>query len=217
MSQQTIPSFFRRLSKSNIKPSINGATYYEKLSNNTFLNDNMQTSFPKEDPAVRRTLERGTSASQDNSNHILSNPMVFPQAVVIINYCMMFDGCSKGNPGPAGAGVVLYANNTEIWAKSMYVGERETNNIAEYTGLIIGLNEAVRQNIRILTVKGDSELIIKQMTGRYKVKSENMLEMYERAKELEKHFDKIDYFHVYRHLNSRADALSNEGLAKRRH
>jgi len=215
MSQQKVTSFFRRLSKSNIKPSINGATYYEKLSNNTFLNDNPQTIFPTEYSAVRRPLERGTVASPD-SNHILSNPMVFPQAEVVVNYCMMFDGCSKGNPGPAGAGAVLYANNMEIWAKSMYVGERETNNIAEYTGLIIGLNEAVRQNIRILTVKGDSELIIKQMTGRYKVKSENMLEMYERAKELEKHFDKIDYFHVYRHLNSRADALSNEGLAKRR-
>jgi ribonuclease HI len=205
MSQQKLTNFFRCLSKSNIKPHSNGATYYDKLSNNTFLNDNMQTCSPKEDPAV--TV----------NNHILSNPMVFPQADVVVNYCMMFDGCSKGNPGPAGAGAVLYANNTEIWAKSIYVGERETNNIAEYTGLIIGLNEAVRQNIRILTVKGDSELIIKQMTGRYKVKSETMLEMYERAKELEKHFYKIDYFHVYRHLNSRADALSNEGLAKKRH
>jgi len=188
MSQQKLTSFFRRLSKVQVKDPA----YYEKLANNTFVNDNPQTSFPNEDPAI---------------NHIGE----------VVSYCMMFDGCSKGNPGPAGAGAVLYANNTEIWAKAIYVGERETNNIAEYTGLILGLNEAVRQNIRTLTVKGDSELIIRQMTGKYKVKSENMLEMYERAKELEKHFDKIDYFHVYRHLNSRADALSNEGLAKQRH
>ena len=193
MSQQKLTRFFHCLSTVQVKDT----TYYEKLANNTFLNDTP--------PALHLQ-------SDDNNQPLTLNA----NPGVHVNYCMMFDGCSKGNPGPAGAGAVLYANNTEIWAKSIYIGERETNNIAEYTGLILGLNEAVRQNIRILTVKGDSELIIKQMTGRYKVKSENMLEMYERAKELEKQFDKIDYFHVYRHLNSRADALSNEGLAKRR-
>ena len=129
-------------------------------------------------------------------------------------YCMMFDGCSKGNPGPAGAGAVIYANNTEIWSRAIYVGSRETNNLAEYTGMLLGLNEAVRRKIRVLVVKGDSEVVIKQMLGKYKVKSENLLDIYEQAKELEKHFDKIDYIHVYRHLNTRADALSNEGLAK---
>uniref|UniRef100_A0A6C0JZJ6 RNase H type-1 domain-containing protein n=1 Tax=viral metagenome TaxID=1070528 RepID=A0A6C0JZJ6_9ZZZZ len=129
-------------------------------------------------------------------------------------YCMMFDGCSKGNPGPAGAGAVIYANNVEIWSRAIFVGNRETNNLAEYTGMLLGLNEAVRRNIRVLTVKGDSEVVIKQMLGKYKVKSENLLDIYEQAKDLEKHFDKIDYIHVYRHLNARADALSNEGLAK---
>lgn len=129
-------------------------------------------------------------------------------------YCMMFDGCSKGNPGPAGAGAVIYANNTEIWSRAIYVGNRETNNLAEYTGMLLGLNEAVRRKIRVLTVKGDSEVVIKQMLGKYKVKSENLLDIYEQSKELEKHFDKIEYIHVYRHLNTRADALSNEGLAK---
>jgi len=129
-------------------------------------------------------------------------------------YCMMFDGCSKGNPGPAGAGAVIYANNMEIWSRAIYVGNKETNNLAEYTGLLLGLNEAVRRNIRVITVKGDSEVVIKQMLGKYKVKSENLLDIYEQAKALEPHFDKIDYIHVYRHFNTRADALSNEGLAK---
>jgi ribonuclease HI len=129
-------------------------------------------------------------------------------------YCMMFDGCSKGNPGPAGAGAVIYANNVEIWSRAIFVGDRETNNLAEYTGMLLGLNEAVRLKIRELVVKGDSEVVIKQMLGKYKVKSENLLDIHEQAKDLEKHFDKIDYIHVYRHLNTRADALSNEGLAK---
>ena len=189
MSQQKLTSFFRCLSKVQAKDPA----YYEKMANNTLP---PPTHFQRE---------------------IDIPPQIIANSPGVLVYCMMFDGCSKGNPGPAGAGAVLYENNTEIWANSIYVGERETNNIAEYTGLIMGLNEAVRQNIRTLTVKGDSELIIRQMTGRYKVKSENMLEMYERAKELEKQFDKIDYFHVYRHLNCRADALSNEGLAKSRH
>lgn len=129
-------------------------------------------------------------------------------------YTMMFDGCSKGNPGPAGAGAVIYLNGSEIWSRAIYVGEHETNNMAEYTGLLLGLNEVVRRKIRVITVKGDSEVVIKQMLGKYKVKSENLLDIYTQAKDLEKHFDKIDYEHVYRHLNIRADALSNEGLAK---
>ena len=132
-----------------------------------------------------------------------------------ISYCMMFDGCSKGNPGPAGAGAVIYANNAELWAKAIYVGHEETNNIAEYTGLLLGMNEAIFRKIRVLLVKGDSELVIKQMQGKYKVKSENLLDIYQEAKELEKQFDKIEYMHVYRHLNARADALSNEGLEKK--
>jgi len=131
-----------------------------------------------------------------------------------IYYCMMFDGCSKGNPGPSGAGAVLYENEREIWSRAIYVGNRETNNIAEYTGLLLGLNEAVRRQIKNIVVKGDSEVVIKQMLGKYKVKSENLLDIYNQAKQLEQYFDKIDYIHVYRHLNTRADALSNEGLAK---
>ena len=154
-----------------------------------------------------------TSTMQENTT---ITPMVKREEICdpTATYCMMFDGCSKGNPGPAGAGAVIYANNAEIWCRAIYVGNSETNNLAEYTGLLLGLNEAVRQKIRVLIVKGDSEVVIKQMLGKYKVKSENLIDIYEQAKDLEKHFDKIDYIHVYRHLNTRADALSNEGLAK---
>jgi ribonuclease HI len=127
-------------------------------------------------------------------------------------YTLFFDGCSKGNPGPAGAGAVLYQGNTEIWAKSIFVGNNSTNNVAEYTGLIIGLHEAVNKNIKELTVKGDSMLVIKQMKGEYKVNSKDMLRLYENAKNFEKTFDKITYEHVYRDYNKRADELSNQGL-----
>ena len=141
------------------------------------------------------------------------NIQVTPYRIQIpTKYTLFFDGCSKGNPGPSGAGAVLYEGNTEIWAKSIFVGNNSTNNVAEYTGLIIGLHEAVNKNIKQLTVKGDSMLVIKQMKGEYKVNSKDMQRLYENAKDFEKCFDKILYEHVYRNHNVRADQLSNEGL-----
>ena len=141
------------------------------------------------------------------------NIQVTPYRIQLpIQYTLFFDGCSKGNPGPAGAGAVLYQGNTEIWAKSIFVGKNSTNNVAEYTGLIIGLHEAVNKNIKQLTVKGDSMLVIKQMKGEYKVNSKDMQRLYENAKSFEKSFDKIVYEHVYREHNKRADQLSNEGV-----
>jgi ribonuclease HI len=127
-------------------------------------------------------------------------------------YEMYFDGCSKGNPGFAGAGAVIYKNKQEIFAQASFVGKRETNNVAEYAGLIIGLNEASKRNIKSLTVKGDSQLVIKQMKGEYKVKSSNMLALYNEAKKYENLFDEINYIHIYREYNKRADELSNIAL-----
>jgi ribonuclease HI len=127
---------------------------------------------------------------------------------------LFFDGCCKGNPGPGGAGAVLYKNGEEIWNESCFVGQKVTNNVAEYTGLIIGMKQAVNLGIKSLIVNGDSLLIIRQMKGEFKVSSENLQELYKTAKTLEKSFNTISYNHVYRKGNKRADALSNEGLAK---
>jgi ribonuclease HI len=126
-------------------------------------------------------------------------------------YALKFDGCSKGNPGPSGAGAVLYNDGVEIWANCSYVG-KNTNNFAEYSGLILGLTEAVNKNIKDLIVYGDSLLVIQQMNKKYKVKSHNLIPLFNDAKELEKYFDSISYQHIYRNENSRADALSNDGL-----
>lgn len=130
-------------------------------------------------------------------------------------YEMYFDGCSKGNPGLSGAGAVIYENEEEIWANSYFVSDNATNNVAEYFGLIRGLKRALKMNICSLIVKGDSQLIIKQMTGKYQVKSESMIELYEIAKKLEENFETINYQHVYRKYNKRADQLSNEGILKK--
>ena len=127
-------------------------------------------------------------------------------------YKLEFDGCSKGNPGRAGAGAVLYEGSREIWSDAKYVGDKETNNVAEYTGLIMGLHEALRRNISRLLVRGDSELIIKQMNGQYAVKSENIRHYHQAAKDLANQFKWIEFRHVYRKDNARADELSNKGL-----
>jgi ribonuclease HI len=128
------------------------------------------------------------------------------------SYLMAFDGCSKGNPGRAGAGAVIYRNRVEIWADAKFVGAKETNNVAEYAGLIMGLHEALRRNIKQLTVQGDSELIIKQMKKEYAVKSPNIKAYYEAAAELAAKFERVHFKHVYRNHNVRADALSNAGI-----
>lgn len=132
-----------------------------------------------------------------------------------MEYTLYFDGCSKGNPGEAGAGAVLYQNETEIWSSSVYVGAKETNNVAEYTGMILGLTEAAARNIKNISVKGDSMLVIKQMRGEYKVNSSNLKDLFARSKRLVIQFETITFDHVYRDMNKRADSLSNDGILLR--
>lgn len=133
---------------------------------------------------------------------------VFPKS----EYLLQFDGCSKGNPGVSGAGAVIYNYEKEIWGKSVFVGYKNTNNEAEYTGLIIGLIEAENMGIKHLNVEGDSLLVIKQMTGEYKVKSNKLVPLYDEAKKLSNSFETITFSHIYRNNNKRADELSNLAL-----
>jgi ribonuclease HI len=126
---------------------------------------------------------------------------------------LYFDGSSKRNPGRGGAGAVLYTqtdtNRSEMFALSHFVGENVTNNFAEYTGLVIGLTECLKRGVKQLCVKGDSLLVIQQMRGVYKVKSENLKGVYTQAKDLAGRFEAIEFIHVYREENTRADELSN--------
>jgi ribonuclease HI len=137
----------------------------------------------------------------------MSSPLPSP-----FSFILYFDGSSKNNPGRGGAGAVLYqktGKDTEIFALSHFVGENVTNNVAEYTGLIIGLTECLKMGIKNLCVKGDSLLVIQQMRGVYKVKSENLKGLYTQAKDLASQFETIEFIHVYREENKRADELSN--------
>jgi ribonuclease HI len=127
-------------------------------------------------------------------------------------HTMWFDGCSKGNPGKAGAGAVIYNNGIELDSSCIFVGKKETNNVAEYTGLILGLKLALNMDIKDLIVYGDSLLVIKQMNNQYKISSENLVSLFMEAQKLKSEFNKILFIHVYRTQNKRADELANIGI-----
>jgi len=122
------------------------------------------------------------------------------------------DGGSRGNPGPAGAGAVLYDDQgQEVAALSRYLG-RTTNNEAEYQALLLGLNEAKRLGAARLTVKMDSELIVRQLEGKYRVKAPGLKPMYDQAKRLLQGFASVTILHVRREFNKRADELANQAM-----
>jgi ribonuclease HI len=122
------------------------------------------------------------------------------------------DGGSRGNPGPASYGVVIRDPKGEIVAKlKKYIG-RMTNNVAEYYGLIAALDYAQSHNVRALRIEADSELMVKQMRGAYKVKSVDLRPLYERAHKMAQTFDTFKIDHVYREQNAEADALANEAM-----
>uniref|UniRef100_A0A6C0JH15 RNase H type-1 domain-containing protein n=1 Tax=viral metagenome TaxID=1070528 RepID=A0A6C0JH15_9ZZZZ len=137
-------------------------------------------------------------------------PKIYPQNY----YLLQFDGCSKGNPGMAAAGAVLYKNDIEIWSGSKFLGYNETNNYAEYMGLIMGLSKAIEFDISELIVEGDSMLIIKQMNGENQVRSSNIIELHKLAMQLKLKFSNIIFTHIYRENNKKADDLCNEAIDK---
>jgi ribonuclease HI len=127
-------------------------------------------------------------------------------------YRANIDGGSRGNPGPASYGVVIRDGRGEIVAKlKKYIG-RMTNNVAEYYGLIAALDYAQAHGVRAIRIESDSELLVKQMRGQYKVKSEDLRPLFERAKKMSQGFDSFRIEHVYREQNREADALANEAL-----
>ena len=128
------------------------------------------------------------------------------------HWSLFFDGGSRGNPGPAAYGWVLHSPDGEEAARGCEHIGSTTNNVAEYTGLVRGLEHAVGLGITGLDVRGDSELIVKQLNGIYRVKSKDLKPLYVRAKELLESLSPTTVSHVYRDHNAVADALVNEAL-----
>ena len=127
-------------------------------------------------------------------------------------YAANIDGAARGNPGPASYGVVVRDPSGAVVARlKKYIGHG-TNNIAEYHGLIAALDYAHAHAIRALKIESDSELLVKQMRGRYKVKSADLRPLFERAKKISQGLESFQIEHVFRERNREADALANQAL-----
>ena len=127
-------------------------------------------------------------------------------------YRANIDGGSRGNPGPAAYGVVIRDAKGDIVAKlKKHIG-RMTNNVAEYYGLIAALDYMQSQGIKALRIESDSELLVKQMRGQYKVRSPELQPLFERARKMSQALESFRIDHVYREQNREADALANEAM-----
>lgn len=136
-----------------------------------------------------------------------SRPMTYSELHLFI------DGASKGNPGPAGIGILIASPSGETIQE---IGEsigHTTNNVAEYRALIRGLEEALVHQARKVKVQTDSQLLARQMEGRYKINAPHLRSLREEAVALCRRFPEgVTLTHVLRGDNARADALANEGV-----
>ena len=127
-------------------------------------------------------------------------------------WLLMVDGAARGNPGDAGCGAAICdESGTVVKELSRYLG-RATNNVAEYEGLLMGLDALVQLGRKKIRVQSDSQLLVRQLNGEYRVKDEKLKVLHQRAMTLLRQFDSYRIVHVYREMNKIADRLANRGI-----
>lgn len=170
----------------------------------------LEQLFPGEDQARLRQMIAGSAPVQGARP---ASPASSAAVGSIAGCCRLFtDGASRGNPGQAGAGAVLLSPaGDELAAWSMYLGTC-TNNVAEYRALILGLDKALHLGCEELVIALDSELIVRQIQGRYKVKNETLLPLFQQVQQRLSRLRQWSIMHVLRAQNSRADQLANQGI-----
>ncbi len=124
------------------------------------------------------------------------------------------DGASRGNPGPAAIGIVMRDDEGATAVRLSSCIGRTTNNQAEYTALITALEEAARLGAERIDIRSDSQLMVEQIAGRYKVRNPNIRPLYDEATRLLAAFKSYGIRHIPREQNKEADALANEALDK---
>src|SRR5881394_44766 len=144
-----------------------------------------------------------------------SRPLFEPRETPPTKYLVAHsDGGARGNPGPAGYGVVIAdESGRKVAALSEYLGH-QTNNFAEYQGLIAALEYALKHGPKALKLISDSELLVRQIKGIYKVKNPTLQDLHARAKELIKQLDWFSIGHALREHNQEADRLANDAMDK---
>jgi ribonuclease HI len=155
----------------------------------------------------------GTGIEKFNARSLIFDPHNMSLALVIRT-----DGGARGNPGPAGIGVVIEDENTRVLLEEHadYIGET-TNNQAEYRAVILGLERALALGATRVTVVADSELLVRQASGEYRVKNPGLAQRFLELRNLETRLGHpVRYRHVRREQNTRADALANKAMDERR-
>jgi ribonuclease HI len=156
------------------------------------------------------TIKRLPKTSPPGSARLFNEPHA-PEAPAAM-YTAHIDGASRGNPGPASYAAIIYGpDGSQVFQIGKYLG-RDTNNVAEYYALIAALDYAANHAIKRLRVNSDSELLVRQMQGRYKVKSPDLRPLFERAANLARSLEYFALQHVPREMNRDADRLANVAL-----
>jgi ribonuclease HI len=156
---------------------------------------------------LREALENGEIFAPPENEE--GEPAQIPEEALL-----RCDGASSGNPGPAGIGMALYApDDTELQAWGIPIGEA-TNNVAEYQALIAGLKRALKLGINSIRVNSDSQLMVRQINGRYKVKNQKLKSLYDKARRLLQRFESFEVQHVNRDENERVDKIAKQQVKR---
>jgi ribonuclease HI len=167
-------------------------------------------AFPQLDRArLQRILEKAAAMVEGTNGEELG-----PEPAVS-RVRLYSDGAARGNPGLAGAGAVLVEPSGQVVDRLGKFLGKQTNNYAEYMGLLLGLRRARELSVREVEVFADSELMLRQLGGRYQVKSTSLRPLYEEALTLLNDFERVKLVHVPREMNRAADEMSNRAIDER--
>ena len=166
-------------------------------------------TFPQLDRSkLQRALEKAAVLLEGGGDEVEAAP-------VYIRLRLYSDGAARGNPGPAGAGAVLVEPSGQVVDRLGKFLGHQTTNYAEYQGLLLGLRRARELGVREVEVFADSELMIRQLGGRYQVKSPSLRPLYEEALKVLNGFERVKLMHVPREMNRAADEMSNKAIEER--
>ncbi|XP_075474997.1 uncharacterized protein LOC142505772 isoform X1 [Primulina tabacum] len=199
--------------------SINASDVHDDLFGQLVTCPFREPNYSKDKAASKNHLEKRpqqevTGSASFVNHHLKSSKLDnFLQVQPVSSYCssciLEFDGASKGNPGPAGAGAVLRAADGNMVFRLREGVGLATNNVAEYRGAILGLKYALQKGFKHIRVQGDSKLVCMQVQGLWKTKNQNMAELCKVAKELKDQFMSFEICHIEREYNTDADSQAN--------
>ncbi len=159
-----------------------------------------------------RSLSHAAPSSRSSDKGLFSSQASARGRTKSGRLTLFTDGASRGNPGEAGAGIVLVdEHNQELYGSGTYLGLC-TNNVAEYQALLLGLSEAKKHGGKNISIFLDSELIVRQLLGQYQVKDVKLKPLFEKVKVALSGFESYTVKHVPRAQNKRADQLANQGI-----